>query len=48
MDELDLTRLQAKKSEPSKIDGRMAVQSDHLERQVGRSQANHLRQPHRA
>ena len=30
MDELDLTRLQAKKSELSKTDGRTTVQSDHL------------------
>ena len=42
MDEPNLTRLQAKKSEPSKIDGRTTVQSDHLGRQVGRRQGNHL------
>ena len=48
MDEPNLSCLQAKKSEPSKIDGWTAVQSDHLGRQVGRRQVNHLEPPLRA
>ena len=42
MDESDLTYLLAKKSESSKINGWTTVHSDHLERQVGRRQVNHL------
>ena len=41
MDKLDLTRLQAKKFELSKIDVWTAVQSDHLEHQVGRITSDH-------
>ena len=48
MDEPDLTRLQAKKSESSNIDVRMAIQSDHLGHQVGRKQVNHLGPPPQA